>query len=65
MATIWPESATRGPNTVFSLVALGSLRETDGAALAVQFGTDVIDLGRETPQPEAVDRLPEATARAG
>jgi type IV pilus assembly protein PilB len=47
-----------------ALVEMGILDESVLAeALAVQFGTDVIDLGRETPQPEAIDRLPEATAR--
>jgi type IV pilus assembly protein PilB len=46
------------------LVEKGSLDEAALAeALAEQLGTDVIDLGRETPQPEAVERLPEAVAR--
>jgi type IV pilus assembly protein PilB len=46
------------------LVEMGLIHEEALAeALAVQFGTDVIDLSRETPEPDAIDRLPESMAR--
>jgi type IV pilus assembly protein PilB len=46
------------------LVERGVLDEAALArALAVQFGTDVIDLAREAPEPEAISRVPEAAAR--
>jgi len=46
------------------LVELGALNEYDLAwALAEQFSLELVDLGRETPEPEAVAVLSESIAR--
>ena len=46
------------------LVELGALAERDLAwALAEQFALELVDLGRETPDPDAVASLSESTAR--
>ncbi|MCU1378797.1 MAG: pilus biosynthesis protein PilB, partial [Acidimicrobiales bacterium] len=59
------QQLTSGTRTGVLLVELGAIDERDLAwALSEQFALDFIDLGRETPDPDAVALLSESAARA-
>ena len=58
------QQSTSGKRVGTLLVELGALNEDDLArALAEQFQLEFIDLGKISPDPEAVAMLPETTAR--